>query len=189
MTDYNSPTSPAEARFSPETQLTPEAMFKLSEELLARVGTEFPVVGDISVAWPANPSEGFRSGKKAQALYVPTIGDRPFFDPSRSGKDDPNPKDFATWFMQAAGKTFTMRIRGERPEPDDLQHAKVPKITKQILSAKSDEERVLALHELNGVVAHNLGLPVEHPDVQLAMRAHTWMIDRLSARLVPSEVA
>lgn len=188
MTDFNRFPDPAEARISPEAQLSPEEMLALSTELLSDFEVEFPDMGAIPVEMDPD-SEGFQSGNKARVLYTPGVGDRSFFDPSRTGRNSPNPKDFATWFMQCFGKTVTMRIRGNHPEPEELLHNKVPRITKELLSAKSPDETEVLHRELAEVIAHNLNLSPDNPDVRAAMSAHAWMIDRLSARLAHGETA
>lgn len=190
------PTDTGEAKIGPESMLTPNDMEALATQLLEGFEEFFPAIGAIPVEQdPA--STGFLSGINAQKLYTPGQIDRPFFDSTeRTGKNDPRPKDFATWYMQCFGKTVTMRIRGDLPEPETLEHAKVPRICR-VLLAKMQESRGQeeidasiqkeiddSILELRQVIAHNLGLPKDHKDTEQATVAHVWMLNKLSANIV-----
>lgn len=192
-------TSPADGELSasPETILSPEEMARLATELLSDFSAEFPELGGIPVEMNTDkngdPKDGFESGKSAKKVYVPGVGSRPLYDPTeRTGADDPRQKDFATWFVQCFGKTVTMRQRvlSELPEPEGLQHAKIPKIVRGLLDMTRSADQIYELldEELVKVIAHNLGLPVQAAEVEQVWNAYRFMINKLNVRLGQREL-
>ncbi len=199
MNTHNQPPVTNSGEFSDNPEiLTPEEMARLATELLTGFSAEFPELGEIPVEPNTDkngePKDGFESGKAAKKVYTPGVNSRPLYDPTeRTGADDPRQKDFATWFVQCFGKTVTMRQRtlSGLPEPESLQHAKIPKIVRGLLDVTKsiDETEELLSEGLVGVIAHNLGLPVQAAEVEQVWHAHLWMINRINVRLGQRELS
>lgn len=185
------PVSQGDAKIGPETILSPEQMLSLTRELLIDVGAEFPAVGDIPVELNTDedgqPKDGFVSSLTAKAIYTPAITPRPLYDPTkRTGPKDERPKDFATWFMQVYGKTVTMRLRGPQTLKDSEQrHKEVPKITREFLCSEDEDERIELTQQLSNVIAHNMEkeFGLDDEKTVMAIRAHIWMLNKLSAMI------
>lgn len=193
MNTHNLPPAPSSGEFTGNPEiLTPEEMVRLATELLDGFGAEFPELGEIPVELNTDksgkPKDGFESGLSAKKVYIPGVGSRPLYDPTeRTGADDPRQKDFATWFVQCFGKTVTSRQRtlSGLPEPEGLQHAKIPKIVRGLLDVTKNEDEIVALmdEELVSVIAHNLGLPVQAAEVEKVWNIYIEMINKLNVRL------
>ncbi len=188
------PVDPGDLKIMPETMLSPGEMLNLSVELLANFEEKYPEIGAIPVEiYPE--AEGFNSQLEGLRIYTPGVGDRPLFDPTKrpATKDqtpeNTPPKDFATWFVQCFGKTVTMRARAlhELPEPEDLQHKKVPRLVREFLTAKDSDAKTYAMLNLSKVIAHNTGLEIDDERTVQVISAHIWLINKLSAVIAQVE--
>lgn len=189
MTNHNSYPS-AERRYAADEQLTPEAMLSRTQELFDGFPEVFPAVGEIGVEIDSDAIV-FQSGKKGRAVYVPGREDasRMFYNPnySKDGEGEIGSKDYATWMVQAFGKNVTIRMRGELPEPQDLNHKAVPRIVRELLREEipEDDKQALLL-ELEAVVSTNMGV-ADSEAKETTTQAYLWMVDRIRSGLYPEE--